>query len=120
MAQPPTPDQPTEPAPQFTQTHRRRMNMRVNLPPTEDQPPRKISRQNSRSNQVDTQSTTEANHRPHCCTSTRESQDQETEVYETSLPIPQQHQRLRQNETIEQTHEDNIPELFKTIASKKI
>ena len=120
MAQPPTPDQPTEPAPQFTQTHRRRMNMRVNLPPTEDQPPRKISRQNSRSNQVDTQSTTEANHRPQCCTSTRESQDQETEVYETSLPIPQQHQRLRQNETIEQTHEDNIPELFKTIASKKI
>ena len=50
MAHPPTPAQPTEPAPELSRTHRRQMNMRVNLPPVEDQPPRKISWQNSRTN----------------------------------------------------------------------
>ena len=120
MVPPPTPPQPTEPLPELPKTHRRRMNMRVNLPPTEDQPPRKLSRQNSRTDQAEGQSTADTEHRTHCCTTTRMAQDQGTEVHETTLPISQQPQRLPQSEALEQTNQDNIPELFKTIANRKI
>ena len=120
MAQPTTPPQPTEPAPDLSTPHRRRMDMRVNLPPTEDQPPRKISRHNSRADQTNAQSTSEARDRPQRYISTRDPQGHETEVHETSFPPHQQPQRQLQAEAMEQANEDNIPELFKTIANKKI
>ena len=120
MAPPSTPPHPTEPPPEPPKTHRRRMNMRVNLPPPEDQPPRKLSRQNSRADQAESQSTAETEYRTRCCTMSHMTQDQETEVHETSLPVSQKTYGLQQSEETEQTNQDNIPELFKTIANRKI
>ena len=117
MAYPPTPPQPMEPAQELPRHHRRRMDMRVNLPPMENQPPRKISRQNS---MTDIQHTTEADHRPHCCTSTHEPQNRENQTQETSFSTSQQPQTPLQTEATNQNNDENIPGLFKTIASKKI
>ena len=119
MAHPPTPTQPTEPAPELSRTHRIRMNMRVNLPPTEDQQPRKISRQNSRTDQVDVQNPTEADHGPHCCTSARDPQGQETEVYETSFPTSQQPQRQLQAEAMEQAIMITYQNYLKSLQTKR-
>lgn len=120
MAPPPTPPHPTEPPPEPPKTHRRRMNMRVNLPLPEDQPPKKLSRQNSRAGQVESQNTAETGHQARCCTMSHMAQDQETEVHETSLPTPQRPYGPPQSEATEQANQDNIPELFKTIANRKI
>ena len=117
MAPPPTPPQPTEPPPSLPTSHRRRMNMRVNLPPPEDEPPRKLSRQNSKTDKGEGSSTAETDTHTRCCATTRRAHDQDTEVQAATPPNPQQSQR---NEAAEQTNQDNIPELFKTIANRKI
>ena len=120
MAPPPTPPQPTEPPPVLPTTHRRRMDMRVNLPPAEDEPPRKLSRQNSKTDKEEGGSMAETSTRTRCCTTNQRTQNQETETQAATPPNPQQSQRGPRNETAEQTNQDNIPELFKTIANRKI
>ena len=120
MAPPPIPPQPTEPPPARPTTQRKKMDMRVNLPPAEDEPPRKLSRQNSRANKEEGGNMAETSTRTRCCTTTQRTQNQETETQAATPPNPQQSQRGPRNETAEQTNQDNIPELFKTIANRKI
>ena len=94
--------------------------MRVNLPPAEDEPPRKLSRQSSRANKEEGGNMAETSTHTRCCSTTQRTQSQETETRAATPPIPQQSQREPRNETAEQTNQDNIPELFKTIANRKI
>ena len=95
--------------------------MRVNLPSSEDQPPRKIPRQNSRTIQNEEQGTPEAVQEPHNYASTSGLQSHQTLARDTTLTTPQLPQ-AQQAEAMEHDLNDdnNIPELFKTIANKKV
>ena len=124
MTFPPPPPQPSEPAPELPNVNRRRMNMRVNLPLSEDQPPRKISRQNTQIAQNHEQMTFEAMQEPQNNASSSGLQSrQPTLARDTTLTL-QQFTQNQQVEPMEQNHElnndENIPGLFKAIANKQV
>ena len=122
MALPPLPTQPSEPAPELPTINRSRMNMRVNLPSPEEQPPHKISRQNSQITQNYEQLTTKAMQEPQNKASSSGLQGrQPTPAQDTTLTLPQ----LAQNQQVEAMEyelndDENIPELFKAIANKQV
>lgn len=124
MPFPPPKPQPSEPAPELPNVNRRPMNMRLNLTLSEDQPPHKISRQNSQIAQNHEQMTFEAmqDTQNHASISGLQIR-QPIPAQDTTLTLHQttQNQQVEPMEQNPKLNEDeNIPQLFKAIANKQV